>query len=136
MLRELGTQGSILAYFADFEKGRLRDLAEAFPEYGSRIQAVLARFQDLEKPFSNGHYVHPGFGGRTSIKMVLPTLVPEMSYEVMAVGEGTAAIRAYLEILDPQTPQARRAEIRQDLRDYCAQDTLAMVKILKVLEKV
>lgn len=135
MLNELGDHGTILAYYADFEKGRLKDLAEAFPAYAARIEAVLARFQDLEKPFSNGHYVHPGFGGRTSIKVVLPTLVPDMSYEGMAVGEGTAAIRAYLEILAPETSEFRRAEIRRDLRAYCAQDTLAMVRILSVLEK-
>jgi hypothetical protein len=134
MLAELGTQGSILAYYADFEKGRLKELAEAFPAYAPRIEALLPRFQDLEKPFSNGHYVHPGFGGRTSIKVVLPTLVPEMSYDGMPVSEGTAAIRAYLEILDPVTSPPRRAEIRRDLRAYCAQDTLAMVRILKVLE--
>jgi hypothetical protein len=136
MLSDLGTQGTILAYYASFEMTRLKELAEAFPQHKARIEAVLARFQDLEKPFSNGHFVHPAFGGRTSIKVVLPTLVPEMSYEGMAVGEGTAAIRAYMEILDAATPQARRDEIRAALLAYCGQDTLAMVKILGVLEKL
>jgi hypothetical protein len=134
LLGELGERGSILAYFASFEMTRLKELAEAFPRHRPRIEAALARFQDLEKPFSEGHYLHPGMGGRSSIKVVLPSLVPELSYEGMPIAEGTGAIQGYLEFLDPATPKEKASQIRRDLLAYCKLDTLAMVKILAVLE--
>ena len=136
LLGELGESGSILAYYASFEIERLKELAIAFPEYESKIQAALKRFEDLEKPFSSGHYIHPQMEGKSSIKNVLPALVPSMTYKGMAVADGLGAIRAYAEILDAKTTEARRAELRKDLKAYCGQDTLAMVEILRVLESL
>jgi hypothetical protein len=136
LLELLGDSGTILAYNAPFEKGRLRELAAAFPRQGPRIDAALRRFQDLITPFKNGWLVHPAFEGSTSIKSVLPALVPSMSYEGLAVADGGGAIRAYSEFLKPETTAKRRREIRQDLLEYCGQDTLAMVKVLEALERI
>ena len=94
---------------------------------------MLRRFQDLITPFKNGWLVHPAFEGSTSIKAVLPALVPSMTYEGMAVADGGGAIRAYAEFLKPETTPKRRREIREDLLAYCGQDTLAMVKVLEAL---
>jgi len=136
LLELLGDRGTILAYNAPFEKGRLQDLAEAFPAERRPIEAALRRFQDLITPFKNGWLVHPAFQGSTSIKAVLPALVPGMSYEGLAVADGGGAIRAYAEFLRPATTARRRREIRQDLLEYCGQDTLAMVKVLEALERI
>ncbi len=133
LLEYLGSTGTILAYNASFEMGRLKDLAELFPKQRKRIETVIARFQDLMTPFAKGWFVHPGFRGSTSIKAVLPALVPSMTYEGMEVGDGSAAIRAYMEFLQPETSTVRRQAIRRNLLAYCGQDTLAMVKILGVL---
>ena len=134
LLELLGDEGTILAYNAPFEKGRLQDLAEAFPRQRQAIAAVLRRFQDLITPFKNGWLVHPAFEGSTSIKAVLPALVPSMSYDGMAVADGGGAIRAYAEFLKPETTAMRRRKIREDLLAYCGQDTLAMVKVLEALQ--
>jgi len=136
LLELLGDTGTILAYNAPFEKGRLEDLAAAFPQQRRRVEAALRRFQDLITPFKNGWLVHPAFGGSISIKAVLPALVPSMSYEGMAVADGGGAIRAYAEFLKPETTAKRRREIREDLLAYCGQDTLAMVKVLEALERL
>jgi hypothetical protein len=136
LLELLGDTGTILAYNAPFEKGRLLDLAAAFPRQRARIEAALRRFQDLITPFKNGWFVHPAFGGSISIKAVLPALVPSMSYEGLAVADGGGAIRAYSEFLQPQTTAKRRREIRENLLEYCGQDTLAMVKVLEALERL
>jgi hypothetical protein len=136
LLELLGDEGTILAYNAPFEKGRLQDLAEAFPSRRQEVEAALRRFQDLITPFKNGWLVHPGFEGSVSIKAVLPALVPSMSYDGLAVADGGGAIRAYAEFLRPETTPKRRREIREDLLEYCGQDTLAMVKVLEALERV
>lgn len=136
LLPELEENGTILAYHAEFEMLRLKELAVAYPDYAPQIELLLKRFMDLEKPFSSAHYLHPKMEGKSSIKQVLPALVPSMTYEGMPIAEGMDAVRAYMEILDPKTSENRRNEIRQNLRDYCGQDTLAMVEVLRVLEKV
>ena len=113
LLDLLGDKGTILAYNAPFEMGRLRELAELIPKQRKRVEATLARFQDLMTPFAKGWFVHPDFEGSTSIKAVLPALVPAMTYEGMAVGDGSGAIRAYAEFLRPETTAARRQAIRK-----------------------
>ena len=39
------------------------------------------------------------------------------------------AMEAFLEAISPQTAAARKAEIEQQLLDYCALDTYAMVRL-------
>ena len=41
--------------------------------------------------------------------------------------EGTEASTAYLEAIHPDTKPGRKEQIRQELLEYCAHDTLAMV---------
>lgn len=45
------------------------------------------------------------------------------------VQDGTAAQRAYAEIIDPATPEDRRNALIRDLRNCCRLDTLAMVRL-------
>src|SRR2546430_6150465 len=70
LLNALGSNGSIFMY-SSFERTHLRGLAELFPELSSRFDGVIARLFDLHDVVKDG-YAHPGFGGRTSIKKVLP----------------------------------------------------------------
>jgi len=86
------------------------------------LQAVIRR-----------SYYHPRFYGSFSLKAVLPALVPALSYENLAIQEGSLASLAYLRMLDPATPPAERARIREDLLAYCSHDTLGMVRIREEL---
>jgi hypothetical protein len=70
--------------------------------------------------------------GSWSIKAVLPTIAPEMDYELLeGINVGTDASVAYLEAIDPATTVGRREEIRTDLLRYCKHDTEAMIRLLK-----
>jgi hypothetical protein len=72
--------------------------------------------------------------GRWSIKAVLPTLAPELDYaQLDGVQDGAMAQQAYLLAIDPATDAPRRAQLRAQLLRYCAQDTLAMVRVVQAL---
>ena len=133
MLKNIGTEGSLLAYNASFEAKRIEELARDFPEYGSALLALIGRFEDLMKPFLERAYVHPQCHGRFSLKKVLPALIPDMTYEGLGVANGGDAQLAYLNILSGKLSPAEAEQIRKDLKVYCGQDTMAMVKILEHL---
>lgn len=64
------------------------------------------------------------------IKAVLPATCPELSYsDLDGVQDGGMAQTAYLEaIADSKNPE-QVEKIRQQLLDYCALDTYAMVRL-------
>jgi hypothetical protein len=127
LLDALETKGSIVIY-TSYETGVLNSLIEHFPQYADQLQSVIDRFVDLYAIIRR-HYYHPQFYGSFSLKYVLPALVPEMSYENLSIQEGMQASLEYLRMIDPETPEDKKARIRSDLLTYCGQDTLAMVKI-------
>jgi hypothetical protein len=127
LLRDLGTTGSIVVY-SGFEKGRLRALAQTFPALEGQINAVLDRLFDLEQVFKNG-YQHPGFAGRTSIKKVLPVMVPELSYRELALNNGDDALGVFglmrVGAIEPLLVPTHRKR----LLEYCELDTWAMLRL-------
>jgi hypothetical protein len=58
-----------------------------------------------------------------------------MNYSDLAISNGNAAVRAYIQLMDPQVSEMVKKNIRKDLLTYCAQDTLAMVKLVEVLRE-
>ena len=136
MVENIGPEGSLLAYNASFEAKRIEELARDFPEYGKVLPALIERIEDLMKPFQERAYVHPQFHGRYSIKKVLPALIPGMTYKGLAIVNGGDAQLAYYNMLSGKLPAADMEKIREDLKIYCGQDTLAMVKILEHLYQI
>jgi predicted RecB family nuclease len=131
LLGILGEKGRIVVY-SSFESQRLSDLASWFPEFADRITAIQARLFDL-LPIVREHTYHPAYGGSYSIKSVLPALVPEMTYEGMAVSNGQDAGLAWGSLVRGSLDASERDKIRKALLDYCGQDTLAMVRLLEKL---
>jgi len=127
----LDKSGSILVYSA-FESQRLSELAAWLPEFAGRINRIQQRLWDL-LPVIRNHVYHPGFSGSFSVKYVLPALVPKMTYEGMAVADGTDAGLAWESLTRGSLDQAERHRIRKALLDYCGQDTMAMVRLLEKL---
>lgn len=125
-LLELPGEGAVIAYNASFETGRLRELAEAFPDLASRLLDIADRTVDL-LPVTRAHWYHRDQRGSWSIKAVLPTIAPELDYGSLDVKDGMQAQAVYLEAIDSQTSTTRRAEIDAGLRTYCARDTEAMM---------
>ena len=127
----LGKSGSIVVYSA-FESQRLSELAAWLPEFAGRIKQIQRRLWDL-LPVVRNHVYHPKFAGSFSIKNVLPALVPGMTYEGMEVADGTDAGLAWESLVRGGLDQSERDRIKRALLDYCGQDTLALVRLLKCL---
>jgi len=136
LVDNMGTNGSIVAYNSAFECSRIKELAQSFPELSTALSNMLERFTDLAAPFRSGHYVHPDFRGSFSIKVVLPALVPSMTYKGLTVANGGDAQVAYLSLMSGKLAASEVKTLRDALKTYCGQDTLAMVEILKVLLKI
>ena len=66
----------------------------------------------------------------------MPVLVPKLSYKELNIQEGGMASESWKKMIDPQTPDKEKKQIYNDLLKYCGLDTLAMVEILRVLEKI
>lgn len=129
MLKDCGSVGPIYVYFEGFEKTRILELADAFPQYASKLHALLPRVVDL-LPIARNHYYHPSQRGSWSIKAVLPAICPELSYaDLEDVQHGLGAVDAYKEAINSETTPERKETLREQLLKYCELDTLATVKI-------
>ncbi len=134
LLRDMSEAGDIITYNMSFEKMILNRLRDQIPGYEEEIAVLLGRIKDLMKPFQNRHYYVPEMNGSASLKSVLPVLVPEMGYEELAISDGTSAMESFLSLTDI-SDLVEADKVRKALLDYCAQDTLAMVRILEVLQR-
>lgn len=126
----LGHGGSICTY-SGYERQVVRTLAAALPERAAELGAFEARILDLLPVVRNGYY-HPEFRGSFSIKSVLPVLAPDSGYDHLAIADGQTAAARYLLALSNEDPQERNQTF-EDLRAYCARDTLALAKLHGVL---
>jgi len=135
MLAEIGNKGSIVVYNAGFEKGRLNEIARDFPAFEPVINQLKARIVYLMDPFQQKFYYTPEMKGSYSIKKVLPALVPAFSYAGLEINQGGDASLAFEQLLN-ETSSWKKKSIRKNLLAYCELDTLAMVKILEVLENI
>jgi hypothetical protein len=126
--------GSVVVWYAPFERGVNKDIAKGRPEYGSLIERINQQIVDLRDTFSDQHYVHPDFRGSTSIKAVLPVLCPELSYEGLAIREGGTASEQWWEMVSGAGGAEKRREIPDALREYCKLDTYAMYAIWRELQ--
>ncbi len=127
----LGESGSIVVY-SSFESKRLSELATWFPRFADQIKTIQDRLFDL-LPIVRAHVYHPAFAGSYSLKSVLPALVPEMSYDGMTVANGQEAGLAWEALLRGCFDGGERERIQKALLDYCALDTLALLKLLEKL---
>ena len=135
LLIDLGDHGTILAYNLAFEASKLRELARWKLDAAPAIEKLLSRCLDLATPFQKQWYYDRGMNGRYSIKLVLPALVPEFSYEDLEVSDGMMASMLFAQLMNGSY-SGDREQFRRNMLEYCKLDTLAMVKLLQVLERV
>ncbi len=119
--------------YSSFESQRLSELGSWLPEFADRISAIQHRLFDV-LPVVREHVYHPAFGGSYSLKVVLPALVPDMTYSGMEVADGQCAGLAWESLIRGSMDQAESERIRKALLDYCGQDTLALVRLLDKLK--
>lgn len=93
----------------------------------------MRRLVDL-LPITRRAYYHPLMRGSWSLKDVLPTIDPALSYTRLSeVKDGGTAQAAYLEILDSQTTSERRRELEARLKEYCGRDTYGLIVLRRFL---
>ena len=83
---DIGDTGSVIVWNKRFEGMCNKGLAEAVPDLSPFLLGINKRFFDLMEIFSKRMYVHKDFKGSSSIKKVLPVLVPDLSYQNLTIG--------------------------------------------------
>lgn len=134
LIEDLDGEGSIIVY-SSFEKTMLRGLATRFPDLAPGLDACINRLFDLEKVFKVAYY-HPDFHGSTSIKSTLPVLVPELGYEGLTIHDGEMAMAAYARMARGECSNEELLAIKKSLLEYCAVDTMAMVRLHEALVRL
>lgn len=129
--------GSVVTFHSAFEKGCLRELAAALPDLDAALMDIHARVVDLE-PILAHHIYHPDFRGSFSLKVVLPVLCPETTYDDLAIADGGVAQLQLARLLDASASLAPegRARLRADLLAYCERDTWAMAMVHRRLREL
>jgi hypothetical protein len=135
LIADCGNQGDILVYNIGFERGKLNELAEVFPQFSADIEKITERIKDLMLPFQKRWYYTPQMKGSYSIKKVLPALVPKLSYDNLNISEGGTASNTFAAMVSG-TFEGNAEQTRTDLLAYCKLDTFAMVKIVEKLKTI
>jgi len=120
-----------MAYNKMFECGRIKELAESFPDLADHLLNIERNIIDLWDPFRQGGYYCKAMGGSFSIKSVLPAMFPndpELDYHNLeGVHNGGEAMSIYPKIQYMSEEEQKIA--RHNLLKYCELDTYAMVKV-------
>lgn len=128
----------VLAYNMGFEKGRIKRLAELYPDLKDHLMNIHGNIKDLMVPFRNKDYYNRAMQGSYSIKYVLPALFPDdpsLDYHNLeGVHNGAEASAAFAAMAEMDPDQL--SEYREHLLRYCELDTYAMVKVWEKLREI
>lgn len=145
-----GENGTMLAQNVNFERSRIKELAEVFPEYRERLLKIRENSTDLlyvirtntelykdlgfdEDRCKLVNFYHKNQSGSYSIKKTLPVL-SDLTYANLEVKNGTEALVTYSQYDTMNEFDLNKA--KKALKVYCKQDTWAMVVILEALRKI
>ena len=128
-----------LAYNMTFEKARIKELAELYPDLADHLMDIYGNIKDLMVPFQKKQYYTKAMQGSYSIKYVLPALFPDdpaLDYHNLeGVHNGSEASAAFAVM--QKMNQEELMSCRVNLLKYCGLDTFAMVRVLdRLKEKV
>ncbi|MDG2369108.1 MAG: DUF2779 domain-containing protein [Flavobacteriales bacterium] len=132
LIKSCRGSGDIIVYNKSFESSKIKQLAEAFPEYEIELKQLISRIKDLMVPFQKKWYYKKEMKGSYSIKNVLPAMINNLSYESLTIKEGGMASHTFSQMMSG-TFKGNNQNARKDLLEYCKLDTLAMVEILNKL---
>lgn len=147
MCDSIGEEGTVLVYNESFEKTRLKELANIFPEYKDKLLKIRDMVFDLmdivktktklyetlgysKEESKEFNYYDYRMSGSFSIKKVLP-LFSNLTYKDMEIGNGVEAMIAYATF--PKLNEKEYNYKYQKLVEYCQQDTWAMYLVLEGL---
>ncbi len=133
MLEELPSTGTVIAYNADgAEKIRIRELADLFPEYRSRLLEINARMKDLQVPFVSGYVYDTRMRGGWTLKQIM-SMMDEPGYSELEIRQGMDAVFQW-RLLDREDQSADREQIEEELKKYCGMDSYAAMAVFNWLK--
>lgn len=138
LCRDIPTDVCVTAYNMSFEKGRIKGLAQLYPDLADHLMNIHDHIFDLMIPFRSKDYYCKAMQGSYSIKYVLPALFPDdpaLDYHnlegIHHGGEASAAF-SNMQYMAPDLLETTR----HNLLKYCELDTYAMVKVWERLKEV
>ena len=134
-LEAIGPTGTVLVFNESFEKSVLRELARDFPHATALVDDLIGRMQDLIVPFRAWDLYDPSQHGSCSLKDVLPAWT-SLDYADLQIGDGQQAAREYEQAVFGDQSFEQRDRVAAALREYCGQDTWAMVELLRVAREL
>lgn len=139
LCKDIPTNKCVLVYNDAFEKTRLKEMANAFPDLHDHLMAIRDNIVDLLVPFRDWNYYVPAMNGSFSIKKVLPALFPNdptLDYKKLngEVHNGGEAMDMFPKMRNMEGEELAKA--RKSLLEYCYLDTWSMVVILRKLYQV
>ena len=138
LCRDIPMDVCTMAYNMGFEKGRIHELAQLYPDLSEHLMNIHDHIVDLMVPFRQKQYYCRAMQGSYSIKYVLPALFPddpELDYHNLeGVHNGGEASSAFVKMKD--MPGEEAEAVRAQLLKYCGLDTLAMVRVWEKLRDV
>jgi hypothetical protein len=125
--------GTLFAQNVSFEKGRIKELAEVFPEYKNKLLKMVDMASDLlyivrnNPPFYEAlgydkedakkvNYYHEKLSGSYSIKKTLPVL-GDLKYDDLDVKNGTEALVTYATFPSLSTNSSLMSELKSAARN-------------------
>ena len=134
--KHIGITGSIIVWHKGFECGRNDEIATRIPTMKAFMDSLKERVYDLEDIFRKQYHIHRDFRGGTSIKRILPVLVPELSYKDLEIRDGGNAADTWNKIVNDSFGETEKEKAISDLKIYCGLDTYAMYSIWRALHKL
>jgi hypothetical protein len=134
-LLEATADAERIVMYSAFERTRIKELAAWLPHLAADLQVLQGKLVDL-LPVIQRHVYHPRFAGSFSIKKVLNPMVPDLTYDDLAIVDGQVASVEIARLLFVAHKVRDRDQLRRDLLAYCERDTWAMVRLLQSLRAV
>lgn len=138
LCKDIPLNSCIVAYNMSFEKGRLKELAELYPDLKEHLLNIHDNIKDLMFPFQQRLYYSKEMQGSYSIKFVLPALYPNepsLNYDNLEdIHNGSDAMDIFAKMSNMTNDEIEKS--RKNLLRYCELDTFAMVKVLEKLKEV
>ena len=133
LLKSIKKTGSVIVYNQSFEKNVISSLSDIFPEIKHDLLKINERMIDLLRPFRSRHLYSPKQNGSASIKAVLPTFTNE-SYDDLEIQGGMEVSINFEKYFLGELKKENVNIFFNNALKYCKLDTLAMYKLLKVLQ--
>ncbi len=134
MINDIGKHGSIIAYNANgAEKIRLQEMIAQFPQYANELWHIYYRMEDLQQPFMLGMVYNTKMRGTYSLKTLM-SILDEKAYKSLDIHQGMEAVFNWRQIDNEEDINSE--EIMLHLKQYCAMDTFAMIKVFTKLQEL